>query len=489
MYRPLAKRIIVLGWPVLIAQLAVMANGVIDTIMAGHYSARALAVVGLGSSIYFSIFVTLMGVLIALTPITAQHFGAGRHEAITHDVRQGLWTALLLTLIGETLLYFPDPFLALSGMSDDIARDVRAYLRALMWAAPAMFLFRVFYSFSTAISQPRAVMVIQLMGLAIKVPLNWVLMYGAAAVPGFGSVPLFGSIPALGGIGCAWALAVEAWLMFGVAVAWVRLAPVFHRYRIFARPEPIDWRTQWQIIRLGLPIGGAFLIDVTSYTFMALFIARLGEAHSAAQQIAANLGALAYMVPLAISTASAVVVGQLIGAGDLPRARAAGWTGIAIGLTAALCVALLILTFHQPIARLYTRDANVALLAAPLIVMAAVFHIFDATNAVAANISRAYKKALVPMIAFALALWVVGLGGGYWLAFGNTAGNTAGKIAGQTAGAPPLGALGFWIGAIAGMALAAAICTAYFALVARNAIGGPSLSARLRANTPAPAIR
>ena len=222
---------------------------------------------------------------------------------------------------------------------------------------------------------------------------------------------------------------------------------------------------------------------------MALFIARLGEAHSAAQQIAANLGALAYMVPLAISTASAVVVGQLIGAGDLPRARAAGWTGIAIGLTAALCVALLILVFHQPIARLYTRDANVAVLAAPLIVMAAVFHIFDATNAVAANITRAYKKALVPMIAFALALWVVGLGGGYWLAFGNTAGNTAGKIAGQTAGAPPLGALGFWIGAIAGMALAAAICTAYFAVVARNAIGRPSLSARLRANTPAPAIR
>ena len=228
MHRTLAKRIIVLGWPVLIAQLAVMANGVIDTIMAGHYSARALAVVGLGSSIYFSIFVTLMGVLIALTPITAQHFGAGRHDAITHDVRQGLWTAVLLTLIGETFLYFPDPFLAISGMSDDIARDVRAYLRALMWAAPAMFLFRVFYSFSTAISQPRAVMVIQLLGLAIKVPLNWVLMYGAAAVPGvsgvfdLSAVPLIGSIPPLGGIGCAWALAVEAWLMFGAAVVWVR---------------------------------------------------------------------------------------------------------------------------------------------------------------------------------------------------------------------------------------------------------------------------
>ena len=464
MYLVLAKRIVRLGWPVLIAQLAVMANGVIDTIMAGHYSARALAVVGLGSSIYFSIFVTLMGVLIALTPITAQHFGAGRHDAITHDVRQGLWTALMMTAIGELLLYSPDPFLALAGMSADIAQDVRSYLRALMWAAPAMFLFRVFYSFSTAISQPRAVMAIQLLGLAIKVPLNWVLMYGAAAVPGLDNLPLIGAIPALGGLGCAWALAVEAWLMFGAALLWVRLAPVFHRYRIFARPAAIDWRTQWQIIHLGLPIGGAFLIDVTSYTFMALFIARLGEVHSAAQQIAANLGALAYMVPLAISTASAVVVGQLIGAGDLPRARAAGWTGIAIGLAAALCVALAIFLFHEPITRLYTRDANVAVLAAPLTLMVALFHIFDATNAVAANVTRAYKKALVPMLAFALALWIVGLGGGYWLAYGG------GHAGGAPAGNAPLGAHGFWIGAITGMALAALICITYFARVARQAL-------------------
>ena len=469
MHAALAKRIVILGWPVLIAQLAIMANSVIDTIMAGHYSARAQATVGLGSSIYMSIFVTLMGVLIALTPITAQHYGAGRHEAITHDVRQGLWTALLIIAIGETLLYFPGPFLALSGMHPEIAADVRAYLRALMWAAPAMFLFRVFNSFSTSISQPRAVMVIQLLGLALKVPLNWLLMYGAAGVPGLEAVPLLGSIPEMGGIGCAWALAIEAWLMLGAALVWLRVAPVFHRYRIFARPDAIDWRAQWQIIKLGLPISGSFLIDVTSYTFMALFIARLGETHSAAQQIAANLGALAYMVPLAISTSAAVVVAQLIGAGDLVRARAAGWAGIGIGLAAALSVALLLWLLHQPLTRLYTRDAGVALLAAPLVVMAALFHIFDATNAVAANVSRAYKKALVPMIAFALALWIVGLGGGYWLAFGTSA------------HAPRLGAQGFWIGAIGGMALAALICTAYFAQVSRRALTPPAAQPGLAA--------
>ena len=442
MNRSIAGQIVHLGWPVLVAQLATMANSVIDTVMAGHYSARALATVGLGSSIYFSIFITLMGILIALSPITAQHFGAGRHAAITHDVRQGLWMALMLSVIAIALLRFPDPFLALSGMRPEIAQDVRAYLHALMWAAPAMLAFRVFASFSTAISQPRAVMVIQLLGLALKIPLNWVLMYGK-----------FG-VPEMGGIGCAWALAIEAWLMLAAALLWLRYGPGLARYRVFAQIEAIDWRTQWHILKLGLPIGIAFLIDVTSYTFMALFIARLGEAHSAAQQIAANLGALAYMVPLAIANAAAVVTGQLIGVGDLRRARAAGWTGIGLSVIAALAVGVGIFALHGPITRAYTDDAQVALLAAPLAMLVACFHLFDAVNSVAANVVRAYKKALVPMISFALALWVVGLGGGYWLAFG----------------APQLGAAGFWIGAIAGMALATGIGVTYFGLVSKAAL-------------------
>ena len=462
MNRLLARRIIHLGWPVLVAQLATMANSVIDTVMAGHYSARALATVGLGSSIYFSIFIALMGILIALSPITAQHFGAGRHDAITHDVRQGLWMALMLSAAAVVLLGFPDPFLTLSGMRPEIAQDVRAYLHALMWAAPAMLAFRVFASFATAVSQPRAVMVIQLLGLVLKIPLNWILMYGK-----------FG-VPELGGIGCAWALAIEAWLMLGAALVWLRVGPGLGRYQVFARIDAIDWRAQWEIVKLGLPIGMSFLIDVTSYTFMALFIARLGEAHSAAQQIAANIGALAYMVPLAIANAAAVVTGQLIGAGEAARARAAGWTGIGLCAIAALATGLGIFLLHGPLTRAYTGDPQVALLAAPLAMLVAAFHVFDAINAVAANVVRAYKKALVPMLSFALALWIVGLGGGYLLAFGPPSSappvQTFWAALPGTSGLAPLGAAGFWIGAIAGMALAAGIGVAYFGRVSRAAL-------------------
>ena len=445
LYRSTAKDILRLGWPVLIAQLATMANGVIDTVMAGHYSARALAVVGLGTSIYFSIFVSLMGVLLALSPTISQHFGAGRHGDITHDVRQGLWLTAAVTLPCMALLYAPGAFIALSGMAPDVALEVRAYLRALVWAAPAMLLFRVFYAWATAISQPRAVMVIQLVGLALKVPLNLVLMYG-----------YFG-IPAMGGVGCAWALVIEGWLMLACALAWALWHPAFARYRVFARLENPDWSSLWRLVKLGAPIGASFLIDVTSYTFMALFIARLGENWSAAHQIAANLGALCYMVPLAIANATSVLVGQAIGAGDYRRARASGWVGIGMGFGVALALAAAIALCSGMIAALYSRDPQVMGLAAPLLMLVAAFHLFDATNAVAANALRGYKKALVPMLAFAVGLWGLGLGGGYLLAYTD--------LMGAARGAP-----GFWMGAIAGMAVAAASVTLYFARVSRMAM-------------------
>ena len=458
MFKSTAKDIFRLGWPVLIAQLATMANGVIDTVMAGHHSARALAVVGLGTSIFFSIFVSLMGVLLALSPTISQHFGAARHAEITYDVRQGFWLTLAVTLPGMALLSAPGPLIALIGMAPDLAIEVRSYLMALVWAAPAMLLFRVFYAWATAISQPRAVMVIQLAGLALKVPLNWALMYGHL---GF---------PAMGGVGCAWALVIEAWLMLACALAWTQMHPAFRKYRVFARIDAPDWRALRRLLALGLPIGASFMIDVTSYTFMALFIARLGESWSAGHQIAANLGALCYMVPLALANATSVLVGQAIGAHDYRRARAAGWTGLAIGVVVALFLASLVAALSLPIAALYSKDPVVVGIAAPLLALVAMFHLFDATNAVASNALRGYKKALVPMLAFAAGLWGVGLGGGYLLAYTSTFG-------------APLGARGFWIGAIIGMAVAALAVTAYFARISQAFAdaGGPPARAGERA--------
>src|SRR6185436_12734132 len=183
MFGPILRDVVKLGWPVLIAQLAVMINGFIDTVMAGRLSAADLAAVGIGASIYISVFVTLMGVLIALTPVVAQLYGAGRLQEIGEEVRQSAWLGALLAVVAFAVIFFPDPFLELAQVAPEVEVKTRSYLRSIALGIPAMLMFRVFYSFTTAVSLPRVIMVLNLVGLALKIPLNLVFMHGYLGMP------------------------------------------------------------------------------------------------------------------------------------------------------------------------------------------------------------------------------------------------------------------------------------------------------------------
>ncbi len=450
LYRGLVRDLVRLGWPVLVAQLAVMANSVIDTIMAGHYGTLALAAVGIGSSIYFSVFVALMGVLLALTPIVAQLYGAGRDADIGEELRQSAWLAAALALVALALFAHPQPFLALARLEPALEAEVRAYLHALAWSVPAALLFRLFYSFSTAVSRPRTVMALTLAGLVLKVPLNWVFMYGNLGAPELGST------------GCALATALISWVVCALAWGWCWFEPGYRRYRVFARWSWPNAKALGRILSLGLPIGFTFLIDVTGFTFMALFIARLGALYSAAHQIAANLAALCFMLPLALGNAASVVVGQSLGARRHARARDAGRVGLALGFACAAVVGASLYLYADGIAGLYTGEAELRRVAAGLIAFVAVYHLFDAVQAVAVNVLRGYKRAVVPMLIYGVALWGVGLGGGYAL------GLTRIDLA-WLGLSTPMGAPGFWLAAIASLALASSLVTAYFLRVSRAA--------------------
>ncbi len=442
MFLSIARDIARLGWPVLIAQLAVMINGVIDTVMAGRLSAADLAAVGIGASIYISVFVTLMGVLIALTPVVAQLYGAGKYAEIGEEVRQSLWLGTFLTAVAFVLIYFPDPFLALAQVAPEVEEKTRSYLRTIAIGVPAMLMFRVFYSFSTAVSKPRVIMALNLVGLALKIPLNLVFMHG------------YLGMPALGGPGCAYSTTIIAWVtaLAGWAYCWA--GSDYRRYGVFENWSWPQWGEQLRLMQIGLPIGFTFLVDVTSFTFMALFIARLGTVSSGGHQIAANLTALIYMIPLAMSSAAGVLVGQAIGAGDMRRARLTGLMGIAGGFGIACVVGLGVGLGRDTIAGLYTNDLQVRAVAATLLAYVAFYHLFDATSAVAVSALRGYKKTLVPMLCNIVALWGLGLAGGYLLAFGN-------------GGRAPMGAPGFWAAAIAGMVTGSILITLYFLRVSR----------------------
>jgi MATE family multidrug resistance protein len=198
-----------------------------------------------------------------------------------------------------------------------------------------------------------------------------------------------------------------------------------------------------------------FFVDVTAFTFMALFIARFGAVYSGAHQIAANLTALAFMLPLALGNAGSVLVGQAIGARAAARARATGIAAIGVSLGCGLAVGAAIFFAAGPIVRLYTADPDVQRLAVGLLAFVAIYHVFDAVQAAAVQILRGYKRAAVPMLIYGGALWGVALGGGYALG-----------IAGIGVAAP-LAATGFWLAAVAGMTLTAVLVSVYFGRVSR----------------------
>ena len=152
--RSLPRELLHLAWPVLIAQAAVMGNGVIDTLMAGRLSPTDLAAVGIGSSIYATVFVSAMGVLLALTPVVSHHYGAQRVAEIGADVRQCAWLALVLSLMAFAVLKHPDFLLKFSRLTPEVETRVRAYLDGVAWAVPGVLFFRVFFGFTTGIGRP-----------------------------------------------------------------------------------------------------------------------------------------------------------------------------------------------------------------------------------------------------------------------------------------------------------------------------------------------
>src|SRR5712692_3659987 len=428
----IAKAVVRLAWPVLVAQLAVIASGVLDTVMAGRYSAVDLAAVGIGASVYFSVFIGLMGVVQALSPIAAQLFGGKQFERIGEETRQTVWLALGLGALGVLLLAFPEPFLRLAGAPPEVEARTRAYLQGIAWALPAMLLFRVFFALTTAVSRPRAVMAINLVYFAAKIPLNALFIYGALGAP------------ELGGPGCALATAIASWLI--VALAWVYCAkhPFYAQFRVFGRWSWPHLPTLWNHLKLGVPIGLALFVEVTSFTFMALFLARLGAATSAGHQIASNVTAVLYMFGLAIGNATA------------------GLTGIGIMLAISACAGVTIFFSAHQIVFLYTRDPAVQSIAIQLLAYIAFFQLFDTSQVVIVNALRGYRIAFIPMLVYTVALWGIGLGGGYALGLERVeAANALGL-------ATPMGAAGFWLAGVLSLVVAAAILFAYFMLVSHR---------------------
>lgn len=424
-----------LAWPLYIANLAVVGNGTIDAIMAGRLSPEDMAGVAVASSVYVTIYIGFMAVLQALSPIAGHHFGARRWRAIGDDLQQALWLAALLLLIALPIVLATGFWNRVAGIDGPVAGITTTYLRAVALGLPAALAMRVFVALNAAVSRPKVTMLVNLAVLALKAPLNALFMYG------------WGPFEAMGGAGAGVATAILAWVALALNVAIWRSDRFYDRFRSGALHGP-RWSSLRELLKLGVPIGLSTLFEVTSFTFMAVLIARLGATAVAGHQIVANLAAILFMVPLSLGIATSVLVAQALGGGTPESARIAARRGLRLALGVALTVAVLLWMLRAPVVNLYTRDAGVAAMALSLIGWAALFHLFDAVQGMSTFILRGYRQTFWPMVIYGVALWALGLGGGAWIAFEAT-----------PLGAPR-GALGFWEAATIALGIAAAALSA-----------------------------
>lgn len=424
-----------LAGPLLIGQLAVITFGVLDTAMTARYSAEDLAALAMASAIFISIYVGLTGVVSALAPIAGQLFGAKRYSEIGEEVRQATWLALGLTVLGCFILLNADHLLAISHMSPDIEGKARLYLNILALGLPASMGMRVLMALHNAVSRPAVITIVQLIGLGLKLPLNLLFIYG-----GFG-------IEGMGGPGCAVATVIINWSWLLMTLSFVLLDRFYRPFNIFERFSLPDWHRIWTLLKLGAPIGFSYLIEVTSFTFMSLFIARLGTTALAGHQIVANMGTVIYMVPLSLSIATMTLVAQSIGANKPERAEEIGWSSVFFTTTLCIMIGIAVWVFRLKLLDLYDPPAAVKVFSVPLFLFIAFYQIFDALQVTAAFILRAYRIAFWPMLIYAGSLWGVGLGGGYLMGF-NVFGNTPTFLQ---------GANGFWAGNSISLGLAACL--------------------------------
>ena len=422
-----------LAGPLLIGQLAVITFGVLDTAMTARYSAEDLAALAMASAIFISVYVGLTGVVSALAPIAGQLFGAKRYSEIGEEVRQATWLALALTILGCFILLNADHILAISRVSPDIEGKAKLYLNILAIGLPASMVMRVLMALHNAVSRPAVITVVQVIGLALKLPLNLLFIYG-----GFG-------IEGMGGPGCAVATVIINWTWMLLTLSFVLVDHFYRPFAIFARFSMPDWHRIWVLLKLGAPIGFSYLIEVTSFTFMSLFIARLGTTALAGHQIVANMGTVIYMVPLSLSIATMTLVSQSIGANKPERAEEIGWSSVVFTTFTCITIGIAVWVSRMQLLNLYDPPEEVKLFSIPLFLFIAFYQVFDALQVTAAFILRAYRIAFWPMVIYAGSLWGVGLGGGYLMGF-NVFGNVPTFLQ---------GANGFWAGNSISLGLAA----------------------------------
>lgn len=430
----LAVRMVAIASPLIANNLLTTGMQLTDTVMAGRLSAHDLAAISVGASVFIPFFLLVLGVLAGISPSSAQLHGAGRSGEIGPLARQGGWLALAAVALLMTGFHFLAPVFHLAGIAPGLAREAGAYVVALSWGLPGIYLYLVLRFASEGIGHTRPMLYVALAAFLFNIPLDYWFMYGGWGLRGMGAV------------GCGYATAVAMWIQFAVMLAYVGIARRrYRRLELFTRFDPPRLAPLTELVRIGVPIGVMLFAEVSLFGAVALLMASFGPVTAAAHQIAIAVSSFSFMFPMGFATGVAVVVGQATGAGRHGEARRAGWVGIGLALAFEAVAAVLILLLREPIAALFTANPAVIGLAGVLLMLAAAFQLSDGLQVASAGALRGLKDVAVPMGITLVAYWGTGLPLA-WL-FGFRLG---------------LGPAGVWVGLIAGLSVAGVLLALRF---------------------------
>jgi MATE family multidrug resistance protein len=438
-FKAAARSLLRLGGPLIVNNLAVAGMQFADAIMAGSIGARELAAVAVGGSFWFLGFSLSLGILMAISPIVSRLFGAESFDLIGRYTRQGIYLSVAMgipiILMGQ---FAAGPLLEGFGIDSDFRDLTVGYVSAITWGAPGIFIFLALRFTTEGIGYTRPIMFTSILGLTCNVFLNYVLMFGH-----------FGA-PALGAVGCGYASAISMWVVMVALGGYMMWDSHYRPFHLFSRLAPLRLDAFKEIIVLGFPIAITITAEAGLFSAISILMGTRGTEITAAHQIAISFSSTTFMVPLALSAATTVVVGQLIGAGKLQEARITGTVGIMLCAGFMAFSAAFLLVFRDAVVGLYTDDVAVTGIAISLLLMAAIFQVADGIQIGAAGALRGYKDTNVPMAINIVAFWVLA----FPLAY----------LAAVTFKAPPNYV---WAGFVVGLGVAAILLTWRFARLSR----------------------
>ena len=394
-----------LSIPVVLSELGWMAQGVVDTIMVGHLGPVSIGAVALGNAIFYTPSLFGIGLLLGLDTVVAQAYGRKDYDECHRWLAQAIYLAIAITPVLMVLVYCASFGLSAFGIIPEVAAPAAQYLRVLNFSILPLLIYGASRRYLQGVGQVKVITLTYIGANLLNWGGNWVLISGHLGFPAMG---VRGS--ALSTVLARVCMAVS---LLGFAWRYERNRghPLFKHW---AGPQLKRIR---ELIRLGLPAAGQITLEVGAWNAATLSAGWLTPIALATHQIALNYASITYMVPLGVSAAAAVAVGHAIGAGDIARARRAGWLSLALGVGFMVLAGIVFFLAPRPLIELFTHDPQVLEVAPGLLGIAAAFQIFDGVQTVCTGALRGLGETRAPMIANFVGYWILGLPLGLVLCF------------------------------------------------------------------------